>query len=484
MSERPVYDLVIIGAGAAGSTAAFEARGRGARVALVEQWKVGGTCLNAGCDPTKTMVHIASVLHAARTAASLGLRIPEAQVEWPAVTAHVAGVIDAIRGGDGDQNIRDAGIDLFKEPARLLRAGAVQAGEATLTGKAIILATGARARIPDVPGLEQAGFITNIEAVALPELPASLVIIGAGIIALEFAQIFARFGVEVTVLARGPRLLPTYDAALASALQAALEQDGVAVQLGAAATRVSRREGQKQITFTQDGDEHTLTAAEILVAAGRDANIHDMGLREAGVMTQPDGVIVDDTLQTTVPGIWAVGDCVAGAPRFTPVADDMARVAVDNALGHTRARFGRTQLVPTVIFTDPELGHVGQTAEQARQAGHRVRTATVPIGALARAVITGKGEGMVTLVADADTGRLLGGSVLASGGGEVLGEIALAIRLGLPAGAICDTLHAYPTFSEGVFWTAWELAKPAEMGLEAAIGVETPHAAPEGAAGS
>lgn len=481
MNERSDYDIVIIGAGAAGSTAAFEARGRGARVALVEQWKVGGTCLNAGCDPTKTMVHIAGVLHDARSAAPLGLRIPEAQVDWPAVTAHVAGVIDAIRGGDGDQNIRDAGIDLFKEPARLLGSGAVQAGRATLAGKAIILATGARARIPDVPGLEQAGYITNIEAVELPELPASLAIIGAGIIALEFAQIFARFGVEVTVLARGPRLLPMYDPALASALQSALEHDGVTVQLGARPTYVARREGQKQITYLQDGQEVTLSAAEILVAAGRDANIHGMGLHEAGVMTQPDGVIVDDALQTTAPGIWAVGDCVAGAPRFTPVADDMARVAVDNALGHTHARFGRTQLVPTVIFTDPELGHVGQTAEQARQAGHRVRTATVPIGALARAVITGKSDGMVTLVADADTGRLLGGSVLASGGGEVLGEIALAIRLGLPAGAICDTLHAYPTFSEGVFWTAWELAKPAEMGLEAAIGVETPHTPPEAA---
>ena len=208
-SEQP-YDLIVIGAGAAGSTAAFEAVGRGARVALIEHWKVGGTCLNAGCDPTKTLVHIAQVYHEARTAAGLGIVIPQASLDWPAVVAHVEGVIDAIRGGDGDQNIRNAGIHLFKETARLIGPGEVRAGKTTLRGKSIILATGARAAILDVPGLAETGYITNIEAVRLPELPRSLTVLGAGIIGLEFAQIFARFGVEVTVLSRKPRLLPTY----------------------------------------------------------------------------------------------------------------------------------------------------------------------------------------------------------------------------------------------------------------------------------
>lgn len=471
--ERP-YDLIVVGAGAAGSTAAFEAVGRGARVALVEHWKVGGTCLNAGCDPTKTLVHIAGVYHEAQNAAQLGIDIPYATLDWPAVTAHVEGVIDTIRGGDGDQNIRNAGIDLFKETARVLGPGEVTAGATTLRGTSIILATGARAHIPCVPGLEDVGYITNIEAVLLPELPASMAIIGAGIIALEFAQIFARFGVAVTVLSRKPRLLPMYDADMVAALQEALERSGVAFQMGVDLQEVCCQEGQKRITFQQGEHTRHLDAAEILVAAGREPNIEGMGLQEAGVMISPEGIIVDFTLQTTVPGIWAAGDCVAGAPRFTPMADDMARVAVDNALGRKRAQHARDRLMPTVIFTDPELGHVGMTADQARQAGFRVRTATVQIGALARAAITGKRDGMVTLVADDTTGRLLGGSVLAATGGELLGEVALAVRLGLSAEAICETLHAYPTFSEGVFWTAWELAKPAEMGLEAAIGVESP----------
>ncbi|MEZ4563349.1 MAG: FAD-dependent oxidoreductase [Thermomicrobiales bacterium] len=420
------------------------------------------------------MVHIAQVSHEARSAAGWGVVIPEVTLDWPAVVAHVEGVIDAIRGGDGDQNIRNAGIDLYKETARVLGPGAVRAGNTTLRGKAIILATGARAAIPDVPGLAEAGYITNIEAVLLPRLPASLVILGAGIIGLEFAQIFARFGVAVTVLSRRPRLLPMYDAEIAAALQEALERDGVAFRMQANVQHVSRQSGQKRVSFLEGTDERCLDAAEILVAAGREPNIENMGLADAGVMTSAGGIVVDSALETTAPGIWAAGDCVAGAPRFTPMADDMARVAVDNVLGRRRVLHGRDRLMPTVVFTDPELGHVGLTAEQARQAGFRVRTATVPIGALARAAITGKRSGMVTLVADNATGRLLGGSVLAAGGGELLGEIALAIRLGLTAEAICETLHAYPTFSEGVFWTAWELARPAEMGLEAAIGVESP----------
>lgn len=474
MPDETPYDLIVVGAGAAGSTAAFEAVGRGARVALIEHWKVGGTCLNAGCDPTKTLVHISQVFHEARSAAGLGVIIPEVSLDWPAVTAHVAGVIDTIRGGDGDQNIRNAGIDLFKETARLLGPGVVRAGGTTLRGESIILATGARAHIPAVPGLEETGYITNIEAVLLPDLPSSLVILGAGIIALEFAQIFARFGVAVTVLSRKPRLLPMYEAEMAAALQAELERDGVTFRMNVKLQEVSCQEGQKRLTFLEGEAAHHLDAAEILVAAGREPNIEDLGLPEAGVMTSADGIIVDFALETTVPGVWAAGDCVAGAPRYTPMADDMARVAVDNALGSRRALHGRDRLMPAVIFTDPELGHVGLTADQARQVGFRVRTATVPIGALARAAITGKRAGMVTLVADDATGRLLGGSVLASGGGELLGEIAMAVRLGLTAGAICETLHAYPTFSEGVFWTAWELARPTEMGLEAAIGVESP----------
>jgi len=215
-------------------------------------------------------------------------------------------------------------------------------------------------------------------------------------------------------------------------------------------------------------------ADEILVAAGRTPQVEGLGLETAGVLYDATGIVADAMLRTSAPGVWAAGDCVAGTPRFTSLADHQGRVAAHNALGGMPMRNADETVVPTAVFTDPELGRVGLTEAAARRAGYAVRAETVPMRDLARAVITGETAGAVKLVADAATGRLLGGSVLAAGGGELLGEIALAVRLGLTCHAIADTLHAYPTFSEGVFWTAWELAKPEDAGHEATRGVEAP----------
>jgi mercury(II) reductase len=468
------YDLIVVGAGAAGSTAAAEARGQGARVAMVEQWRVGGTCLNAGCDPTKALVRAAHALHETRTASRFGIQVEEIQVDWPRVIDRVERVIDTIRGGDGDRNIREAGIDLRKGHARLLSPTQVAVEGDILRGEALILATGVRAFIPAIPGLREAGFITNIEAVTLPVLPRSLAIIGGGTIAMEFAQIFARFGVEVTVLGRNPRLLPLEEPELVDTLRDLLAEEGVRIETGVTLECVSTTGGRKRIAAHRDGARLEVEAEEILVAAGRTPQVEDLGLETAGVLYDATGIIADATLRTSAPGVWAAGDCVAGSPRFTSLADHQGRIAAHNALGGQPVRDAIETVVPTAVFTDPELGRVGLTEAAARQAGYDVRAETVPMRDLARAVITGDTAGSVKLVADAATGRLLGGSVLAAGGGELLGEIALAVRLGLTCRAIADTLHAYPTFSEGVFWTAWELAKPEDPGHEATRGVEAP----------
>jgi pyruvate/2-oxoglutarate dehydrogenase complex dihydrolipoamide dehydrogenase (E3) component len=468
------YDLIVVGAGAAGSTAASEARGQGARVAMVEQWKVGGTCLNAGCDPTKALVRAAHALHETRTTSQFGIEVDDVQVDWPRVIDRVERVVDTIRGGDGDRNIREAGIDLRKGHARLLSPMEVAVEGDVLRGEAVILATGVRAFVPPLPGLREAGFITNIEAVTLPALPRSLAIIGGGTIAMEFAQIFARFGVQVTVLGRNPRLLPLEEPELVDTLRDLLAQEGVRIETGVTLECVSRTGDRKRIVAHRDGARFEIESDEILVAAGRTPQVEDLGLEAAGVAYDATGIFADETLRTTAPGVWVAGDCVAGSPRFTSLADHQGRVAAHNALGGLPAREAIETVVPTAVFTDPELGRVGLTEAAARRAGHAVRAETVPMRDLARAVITGETAGAVKLVADAVTGRLLGGSVLAAGGGELLGEIALAVRLGLTAHAIADTLHAYPTFSEGVFWTAWELAKPADAGHEATRGIEAP----------
>ena len=476
MTNRPgaAYDLIVIGAGAAGSTAAFEARGRGARVAMAERWKVGGTCLNAGCDPTKALVRAAHALHEARGAHRFGIVVGEIRPDWPAVIDRVERVIDTIRGGDGDRNIREAGIDLRKGEARLLSPTEVAVGGDVLRGEAVILAVGARATVPTIPGLNETGFITNVEAVTLPELPRSLAILGGGTIGVEFAQIFARFGVEVTLLGRNPRLLPQEEPELAAILRDLLTEEGIRIETGFTAACVSRVGEHKRIVGHRETTRIEIEAEEILVAAGRTPNVEGLGLETAGVRFDATGILTDPSLRTTAPAVWAIGDGVAGAPRYTSLADHHARVAVHNALGGIPAWEAITAVVPTAVFTDPELGRAGLTEAQARAAGHEVRAETVPTRDLARAVITGETAGGVKLVADAATGQLLGGSVLAAGGGELLGEIAIAVRLGLTARAIADTLHAYPTFSEGVFWTAWELAKPRAVGYEATRGIEAP----------
>lgn len=473
-------DFLVIGAGAAGSTAAAEARALGARVAMVERWKVGGTCLNAGCDPTKALVRAARVMHEARHAQHFGITIGQIEVDWPGVIARVERVIDTIRGGDGDQNIRDSGVDLRKGHATFRGPAEIEVNGDVIHAESILLATGVRPVIPDIPGLKETGYITNIEAVTLPTLPRAMVIVGTGVIALEFAQVFARFGVAVTILGRNSAFLPHEEPELAARLRDLLEGEGIQIETGVIVEHVARQDARKRLRVQrQDGERIDLEVDEILVATGRTPNIDEMKPELAGVQISPAGVVVDPFLRTSADNIWAAGDCVAGAPRFTPIADQQGRIAAHNALRRDPLLAISESVVPVAIFTDPELARAGLTEAQARQAGYAVQTAEVPIGNLARGVIAGETVGMVKLVADAVHGTLLGGSVLAANGAELLGEIALAVRLGLGARDICETLHAYPTFSEGVFWTAWEMAKPLGVGQEATRGVESPFIAEE-----
>ncbi len=476
---RESYDLVVIGAGAAGSTAAGEAVGRGARVAMVERWKVGGTCLNVGCDPTKTLVRSAEVLHLARTAGRFGLVVEDASADWAAVNRRVAGVIDTIRGGDGDQNVRDSGVHLLKGDARFVSPHEIavalnDGGSETLRAERVIVAAGAEAAVPPIRGLAEVGYLTNVDAVALPERPRSLAIVGGGVIGVEFAQIFARFGVEVTILASHDRLLSREEPELSEALRGVLEREGVRVETGVRVTGVERRQGVACLTGER-GDEREVVdcgAEAILLAAGRRPALAGLGLDAAGIAHDEAGIAVDAELRTSAPDVWAVGDVVAHGHPFTHVADAQARVAEHNALSGLPPRRFDPRAIPWAIFTDPELGRVGLTEAEARAAGHEPKCATVRVGDLARAITSDETAGLVKLVSDRVTGRLLGGHVLAARGGELLGEVALAVRLRLPASAIAETIHAYPTFSEAVFWAAYELAKPDTPAMEAVRGVQ------------
>ncbi len=467
------FDVVVIGAGGAGSTAAFELNALGANVALIERWKIGGTCLNVGCDPTKTLVRSAQIAHLARTSARFGIRIEGVSIDWPVVSERVERVIDTIRGGDGEQNIRNEGIHLIMGDAKFRSDHELEVNGEINHGDKIIVATGASNVIPPVEGLAAAGFITNVEAVALPKLPKSLVIIGAGVVGVEFAQIFSRFGVDVTMIASRQSLLPREDEDLTAALAAVFAHEGIEILNSARVSKVEKRDGLKVVTCNRNGETVAVQGEEILLAVGRTPSVKGLNLETAGIDYDEKGIKVDSELQTSAPNTWAIGD-VTGIEPFTHVADYQARIASANVLGTTPKVIADYQVIPHAIFTDPELGRVGLTEREAITAGYDVKCAAVPFRDLARAITSGETEGMVKLVSDKQTGHILGGHVLGAHGGELLPEIALAMRQGLTVQAIAETVHAYPTMSEAVFWAAFELAKPDEIAMDALRGVSAP----------
>jgi pyruvate/2-oxoglutarate dehydrogenase complex dihydrolipoamide dehydrogenase (E3) component len=459
MADERRFDLIVLGSGAGGSTAAFEAAARGAKVAMIEQWLVGGTCLNAGCDPTKTLVRSAEIAHLARVSARHGISTGAPAIDWPAIRQHVADVIDTIRGGDGDANVRNAGIDLVKAHGRFLSPTEVLAGGERLTAEKIIIATGARAKIPDIPGLAEIGCLTNRDVPTLPALPKSLAIIGGGTIGVEFAQIFARLGVEVTLFGSRDRIMPREDEECSRALREILERDGVRIETGIKLTSVERAGGRKRLRGAHGEETIFVDVDDILVAAGREPAIEGLGLEKAGVETGPKGIVVNDQLCTTAPNIWAVGDVIGDYP-FTHIADYQARIAEHNAMSGKAPVRANYKATPWVTFTDPELARVGLTEAEARAVHSDVVIGLVKMKDIARAITSGETEGFVKLVAKRSTGEILGAHILSAHGGELLPEIVLAMRNNLPVSVIADAIHAYPTFAEAVFWAAFSASRP------------------------
>ena len=456
MAAPSTFDLIVIGAGAAGSSVASAAAERGFSVALVEEWKVGGTCLNVGCDPTKTLVRSAEVAHLARTATRFGLEVPDVRVDWSRIRARVHDVIDRIRGGDGDQNLRDLGITLIKEHGRFVDAGHIVAGDRMISGERFLIATGARTRIPEIDGLSDVGFITSNDIPDLPALPGSIVIVGGGLVAVEFAQILVRLGVDVTVVGSRAHILPREEPDLTGPLLDVLKREGIRWIPNLRITRASQHNGGKVVMGESiDGERCELEAEEILVATGREPNTERLGLDAAGISVSGRGIVVDAMLRTSNPHVYAVGD-VTGIYAFTHVADYQARIAEHNLLEEGIPRKADYRVVPWVTYTDPELARVGLTAQEARAGGYNTITATVPFADLPRAITLDERSGVVKIVVDRQTRQVLGGHILGSRAGELIAEIAVVMQHELPIDVISDTIHPYPTMSEAVFWAAYQ----------------------------
>ncbi len=452
------YDLIVIGAGGAGSTAAGNAAEMGKHVALIERDKLGGTCLNYGCDPTKTLLHTASVFYHASHASGLGLRISQAKVDWEAVQAHVRQVQETIRGGTLEQasaGIAAQGIDLFMGEAMFTSPHEIRVNGVTLRSKRFVIATGTVAMIPEIDGLSKAGYITNVEAVSLPELPKRLVVIGGGPIGLEFAQMFSRLGAQVTVLERGERPLPREDPELAMLLCSQLTAEGIRLEFGAEMRCGDIDEHGKHIHLHgKDGKKEDLTADQLLIAVGRKPALDKLNLEAAGVQYTEDGVTTDATLRTNVPHIWAAGD-ITSKYQFTHVASDQGKLVAHNVFARKPKEFD-DRVIPWVTFTDPELARVGMLEAELKEAKIEYRVGRAYFNKLDRAIANNQTFGSVKLLADMD-GNILGGHILSANAGELIAPIIYAMRFGLTAKKMAGAMLPYPTMAEAVRWAASQL---------------------------
>lgn len=439
------YDVVVIGGGAAGLTASGLAASFGAKTLLIERERLGGECTWTGCVPSKALLKAASVVHAAKTASKYGVEAAELRVDLGAVLARVREVQEHVyRDADAPEVLGGYGVEVARGIARFVSRDAIEIAEGTTTRRVrfrdAIVCTGTRPTIPEVPGLAGAAYLTNETVFSLPRLPARLLVLGAGPVGVELSQAFARLGSAVTVVDRGDEILPKDAPELAAIVRERLTDEGVDFHLQCEVKSVERRDGVIHAAVGGSGEE--IEADALLVAVGRAPNVEEVGLDVAGVVTNARGVIVDERCRTSNRHVYACGD-VAGRMPFTHYAEHMAKVAVVNAVLGLPMRLER-DVVPWVTFTDPELAHVGLRDIDPR----RHRTFRFPYAKVDRAVVERDDDGWIHVHADR-RGRIVGASVVGASAGEVIAELALAMKHRIPLRKVADTIHAYPTLALG-----------------------------------
>jgi pyruvate/2-oxoglutarate dehydrogenase complex dihydrolipoamide dehydrogenase (E3) component len=446
------YNLVVVGAGTAGLVSAAGAAGMGAKVALIERHLMGGDCLNVGCVPSKTMIRAGRAMFDVRSATRFGVQVPEgAGVDFSAVMERVRRIRAQISSHDSARRFRDEyGVDIFLGGGRFTGQDAVEVEGSTLRFERAVIATGARAAVPRIPGLAEAGFLTNETVFNLTEQPARLAVLGGGPIGCELAQTFARLGSEVTIIEMGEQFLPREDFDAAAVLRAALEREGVDVRLGTTLQRVETRGGAKALHLATSDRPTTLEVDEILVGVGRTASVDGLGLEAAGVRYGARGVEVNDFLQTSNRRIYAAGD-VCSQYKFTHAADFMARAVIQNAFfGFAGRKRVSSLTIPWCTYTDPEIAHVGLYEHEAAAKGIEVTTFTVPMSGVDRAIAGGEDEGFVKIHVKRGSDRIVGATVVARHAGEMISEITTAIVGKVGLGTLASVIHPYPTQAEAI----------------------------------
>jgi pyruvate/2-oxoglutarate dehydrogenase complex dihydrolipoamide dehydrogenase (E3) component len=454
------YDAIIIGSGQAGNPLSYRLADVGWQVALIEKGNVGGTCINTGCTPTKTMVHRAQIAHYARNASRWGVHAENVVADLPAIVAQKDKVVASFRGGIQKKIGLHENIHLYHGQAQFTGAHQVQVGETLLESEKIFINTGGRPIIPDIPGLDRAGVLTNESMMELMEVPEHLIILGGGYIGLEFGQMFRRFGSRVTIIHNRAQIVTREDPEIAAELQKILEGEGITFHLNAHATRVGQKKGSVNISFSAPGGASTISGTHLLVAVGRRPNTDGLALDKAGVETDKFGFVrVNFRLETNVPGIWALGD-VNGGPAFTHISYNDFQI-IDANLTQGKSLTTENRIVPYCVFTDPQLGCVGMTEKEARAAGRKLKIGTIPMSHVARAIERDETAGLMKVIVNAANDRILGAAILACEGGELV-HVLYTLMLGnLPYTLLKGAVYIHPTLTEG-FFALLDSVKPAD----------------------
>ncbi len=443
-SPKKIYDLVVIGVGPGGMTAATVAAGLHADVAIVEMEHFGGECFNVGCIPSKALLRSSRIAAHVRDAAEFGIDVPKGwRVNFPAVLQRVRKLQSLLSPNDSPLHFKGLGIDVFLGAARFIDASTIEVGKHKLHFKKAIIATGTRPVIPDVPGLEEAGYMTNQTVFNLTALPSRLAVIGAGPHGCALSQAFLRFGSDVTLVTRGTSLLPRDDALATKSLQQVLKKEGMKIRFKTQLQRVEKKGKEKVLHFDSG---KSLVVDDILIAIGRAPNVENLGLEMAGVVFDlKEGVAASDTLQTSNPKVYVVGD--AGTQyKFAHISMEMGKMAVENALNGGNQK--RSSLViPWCTYTDPEIAHIGLLE---KEAGTDVETRLMELQHTERAVLDGETVGFVKIQTRAGTDQILGATIMATHAGDMISELAVAMAGKKGVASLARAIHPFPTQAEAI----------------------------------
>ncbi len=448
MSAQKEADVIVIGSGQAGVPLATRLAAAGKNVVLVERGHLGGTCVNVGCTPTKTLVASARAAHVARTSARLGVQTGEVKVDFAAVMSRKDAIVKRWR--DGVEHHVDGAkenLETIIGHARFVDERVIEVNGKRHTAKQIVINVGARPAVPAVKGLPGVPYLTSSSLLELKELPKHLVILGAGYIACEMGQMFRRFGSEVTLVAPSARLLPREDEAVSEAMMAVFRAEGISLELTRKVAEIKRTEEGVELDI--EGQSTAIHGTHLLVATGRVPNTGDLGCDDGKISVDGSAhIVVDESYETSTKGVFAVGDCIAG-PQFTHVAWDDHRVLFETLMGR-RARAHTDRLVPYTIFTDPQVAGVGLSERSAREEGRDIEVATMPFGNIARAIETDETAGVVKVILDRKTEQILGAFVVGVDAGELIHIFSVLMQAKGSARAIVDGEFVHPTFAEGM----------------------------------